>query len=217
MGGEPGRWLGKTTRTSATLLAGDVKPDSRGSRRNAVDVLTGGASATYGGGCRRGCCELRHERPLRGACAIDANAGHLQPQRSQTDGSTVWKPAKKQSLPVFLKVTGTPLGRVRNKDITPESWVIISPTVRGNFEGYLGYRRNSPITADHRDHSACVLTAFIRLALLLLGFEQFGADGPFRGPPAAASRWNPDGTLASKVYNRFNYAASHYLQRIDER
>ena len=27
----------------------------------------------------------------------------------------------------------------------------------GNFEGYLGYRRTSPITADHRDHAACVL------------------------------------------------------------
>src|SRR5260370_39391377 len=57
----------------------------------------------------------------------------------------------------FPTVTGTNWDG-NNKDFT----VVLGQAFAdgaGHMEGYLGYRRTAPVTADHRDHAACVLTS----------------------------------------------------------
>ncbi|HUO36661.1 MAG TPA: TonB-dependent receptor, partial [Mycobacterium sp.] len=89
----------------------------------------------------------------------------------------------------------------------------------GNITSYLGYRRANQVTADHRDHSACQLSnsASSGGAPFACGGSSNSAPAVFENPTAGfAQQVTPDGGLADR-YARYNYAASHYLQRIDER
>jgi outer membrane receptor protein involved in Fe transport len=90
----------------------------------------------------------------------------------------------------------------------------------GNFEGYLGYRRASPATADHRDHAACVVDNGLDLSGSASPYVCSGssnsAPAVWFGSDGSANQISPTGDVVGR-YQRFNYAASHYLQRQDER
>src|SRR5262249_25243160 len=170
-----------------------------------VDVLTGGASSTYGADAVAGVVNFIMNDHFEGV-RVDANAGIYNHSNHQDWINPLL--AKRN----FPTVTGTNWDGA-NKDVT----LIMGHNFAdgaGNFEGYLGYRRESPITADHRDHAACVLTASFG--------SPYTCSGSSNSAPAVISgsggrvQVNPDGTLGPR-YQRYNYAASHYLQRIDER
>jgi outer membrane receptor protein involved in Fe transport len=116
----------------------------------------------------------------------------------------------------FAPVSGTNWDG-QNKDLT----VIMGHAFAdgaGHMEGYLSYRRTSPATADHRDFAACQLSAG--------GPFPYSCSGSSNSAPTVfydasvgdskSYQLSPNGTVVPK-YARFNYAASHYLQRIDER
>src|SRR6266403_1797782 len=122
-GGDPGAALGATP---AFASAADINqiPVALIDR---VDVLSGGASSTYGADA------------VSGVYNHSNHEGWINPLLS----------AKK-----FPTVNGTNWDG-NNKDFT----VVLGQAFAdgaGHFEGYLGYRRTAPITADHRDHAACV-------------------------------------------------------------
>src|SRR5262249_24158041 len=83
------------------------------------------------------------------------------------------------------------------------------------------YRRNSPITADHRDHAACVLdnghdlSSSGSVAPYVCGGSSNSAPAILFGQ-GAVGQVSPTSTFVPR-YARYNYAATHYLQRIDER
>jgi iron complex outermembrane receptor protein len=178
-----------------------------------VDVLTGGASSTYGADAVAGVVNFVMNDHFEGI-RIDANAGIFNHSNHQSWIDPLLTARK------FPAVTGTNWDG-ENKDVT----LIMGHNFAdgaGNMEAYLGYRRSSPITADHRDHAACVLDNGLDLTspTSFAPYKCFGssnsAPAVFFGSDSTANQIGPTGDVLGR-YQRFNYAASHYLQRNDER
>src|SRR5579864_659294 len=115
-----------------------------------VDVLTGGASSTYGADAVAGVVNFIMNDHFEGV-RVDANMGIYN-----HDNHNPWINGLLEARK-FPTVSGKNWDG-QNKDLT----VIMGHNFAdgaGNMEAYLGYRRTSPISADHRDHSACVLSA----------------------------------------------------------
>ena len=179
-----------------------------------VDVLTGGAASTYGADAVAGVVNFVMNDHFEGV-RVDANAG-IYNHSNHESGINPLLNAKG-----FPGVTGTDWDG-NNKDLT----LIMGHNFAdgaGNFEGYLSYRRNAPITADHRDHAACVVDDGLDLSNGAK-FSPYVCGGSSNSAPAviydqttfSSYQVNPNGSLVPK-YNLYNYAATHYLQRIDER
>ncbi|HWW81356.1 MAG TPA: TonB-dependent receptor [Steroidobacteraceae bacterium] len=175
-----------------------------------VDVLTGGASSTYGADAVSGVVNFVMNDHFEGV-RIDANAGIYNHNNHEGWVNPLI------TARGFPAVNGTNWDGA-NRDITAIMGHNFADGA-GNFEGYLGYRRANQVTADHRDHSACQLSnsASSGGAPFVCGGSSNSAPAVFENPTAHfADQVNPDGTLGPR-YARYNYAASHYLQRIDER
>jgi len=175
-----------------------------------VDVLTGGASSTYGADAVSGVVNFVMNDHFEGV-RIDANAGIYNHSNHEDWANPL---LTKRGFPT---VNGTNWDGA-NRDLTAIMGHNFADGA-GNFEGYLGYRRANQVTADHRDHSACQLSnsASSGGAPFVCGGSSNSAPAVFENPTAHfADQVNPDGTLGPR-YARYNYAASHYLQRIDER
>ena len=175
-----------------------------------VDVLTGGASSTYGADAVAGVVNFVMNDHFEGV-RMDANAGiYNHSNHEDWDNALLAKRG-------FPTVSGTNWDG-ENKDLT----LIMGHNFAdgaGNFEGYLGYRRTSPVTADHRDHAACQLSNDASSGAALpfaCGGSSTSAPSVFLQPATGYAQINPDGSLGPR-YARYNFAASHYLQRIDER
>ena len=179
-----------------------------------VDVLTGGAASTYGADAVAGVVNFVMNDHFEGV-RIDANAGIYN--HSNHNG---W-------INPLLAARGFPTVSGTNWDGQNKDFTLIMghnfADGAGNFEGYLGYRRTSPITADHRDHAACVVDNGLDLTSGT-SFAPYVCGGSSNSAPSVIYNQNTfsslqvdaTGNLVPK-YQRFNYAASHYLQRIDER
>jgi len=173
-----------------------------------VDVLTGGASSTYGADAVAGVVNFVMNDHFEGV-RVDANFGIYNHSNHNAWINPLLEDRK------FPTVTGTNWDG-QNKDIT----MIMGHNFAdgaGNMEAYLGYRRSSPITADHRDHAACVLSASSPGSPYICGGSSNSAPTVFYNQTDFSSlQLDANGNPVPK-YQRFNYAASHYLQRIDER
>jgi iron complex outermembrane recepter protein len=175
-----------------------------------VDVLTGGASSTYGADAVAGVVNFVMNDHFEGV-RVDANAGIYNHQNHEN-----WVDPLLTARG-FPTVTGSNWDGA-NKDIT----LIMGHNFdegSGNFEGYLGYRKTTAVTADHRDHAACQLSNGETT-----GAAPFSCGGSSNSAPAVF--YNPSIGYISQVaangalvdrYAKYNYAASHYLQRNDER
>jgi iron complex outermembrane receptor protein len=179
-----------------------------------VDVLTGGAASTYGADAVAGVVNFVMNDHFEGV-RIDANAGIYNHSNHES-----W-------IDPLLTQTGTPVPTGTNWDGANKDITLIMghnfADGAGNFEGYLGYRRTSPITANTRDHSACVLNNGLDLSSGA-NFAPYICDGSVNSAPSvifnqqtfAPGQVAPNGSIVP-YYQSYNYAASHYLQRIDER
>ncbi len=219
MGGDPGGGAPASTNLGYTSAA-DINqiPVALVER---VDVLTGGASSTYGADAVAGVVNFVMNDHFEGV-RVDSNFGIYNHSNHQAWINPL---LQKRNFPT---VSGTNWDG-ENKDIT----LILGHNFAdgaGNFEGYLGYRRNSPITADHRDHAACTLdnghdlTSYGSFAPYVCGGSSnsapaviFGSGGAFQVSDGSAAAGSPSGTLVDHRFQRYNFAATHYLQRIDER
>jgi len=206
-GGDPGAALGATP---AFASAADINqiPVALIER---VDVLTGGASSTYGADAVAGVVNFIMNDHFEGI-RLDSNFGVYN--HSNHEGFINPLLTAKN----FGAVNGTNWDG-NNKDFT----VVLGQAFAdgaGHMEGYLGYRRTAPITADHRDHAACVLTS----AGSSTSAGPYVCSGSSNSAPAVfynastgkSYQLDPTGTVVSK-YARYNYAATHYLERNDER
>ena len=215
MGGDPAAGAPSTTAVSGSSAA-DVNqiPVALIER---VDVLTGGAASTYGADAVAGVVNFVMNDHFEGV-RVDANAGIFN--HSNHEG---W-------LDPLLQAEGSPVPTGSNWDGANKDLTLIMghnfADGAGNFEGYLGYRRTDPITANTRDHSACVLNNNIDLSSGA-SFGPFQCHGSINSAPSviigptingntAVGQVSPTGTLTD-YYQSYNYAATHYLQRIDER
>lgn len=210
MGGDPGAGAPSTTNLGYGSAA-DVNqiPVALIDR---VDVLTGGASSTYGADAVAGVVNFIMNDHFEGV-RVDANVG-IYNHSNHNKWINPLLAARK-----FPTIGGTNWDG-ENKDLT----LILGHNFAdgaGNFEGYLGYRRESPITADHRDHAGCVLDNGLDLSSGS-SFSPYICGGSSNSAPAvlltsgAPVQVGADGTFGPR-YARYNYAATHYLQRIDER
>jgi iron complex outermembrane recepter protein len=181
-----------------------------------VDVLTGGASSTYGADAVAGVVNFIMNTHFDGF-RVDANVGIYNHSNKEDWLSPLYKAAG------FTPITGTSWDGA-NKDLT----LVLGNSFAdgaGHFEGYLGYQRQNPVTADRRDHAGCGLSFTGTPAAYSCGGSSNSAPAVIKTADLAHSAQICDpafgctgtpGSLVSK-YNLFNFSASHYLQRIDER
>jgi len=213
MGGDPAAGAPSTTALSG-VSAADINqvPVALIDR---VDVLTGGAASTYGADAVAGVVNFVMNDHFEGV-RVDANGGIYN--HGNHEG---WLD------PLLASSSGTAVPIGSNWDGANQELTLIMgqnfADGAGNFEGYLGYRKTDPITANSRDHSACVLNNNLNLSSGA-SFGPYTCDGSVNSAPAvlfnqetfAAGQVGPGGNIVP-FYQSYNYAATHYLQRIDER
>src|SRR5580698_3882771 len=174
-----------------------------------VDVLTGGAASTYGADAVAGVVNFVMNDHFEGV-RIDANAGIYNHSNHES-----W-------IDPLLTQTGTPVPTGTNWDGANKDITLIMghnfADGAGNFEGYLGYRRTSPITANTRDHSACVLNNGLDLSSGA-SFGPYTCHGSINSAPSiifpnatgpGIAQVLPNGTLnTTGPYQTYNFAGSH--------
>ena len=140
-GGDPGAALGATP---AFASAADINqiPVALIDR---VDVLTGGASSTYGADAVAGVVNFVMNDHFEGI-RLDSNFGVYNHKNHES-----W-------INPLLADKGFPTVNGTNWDGNNKDFTVVLGQAfadgAGHMEGYLGYRRTAPITADHRDHAA---------------------------------------------------------------
>jgi iron complex outermembrane receptor protein len=206
-GGDPGAALGATP---AFASAADINqiPVALIDR---VDVLTGGASSTYGADAVAGVVNFVMNDHFEGI-RLDSNIGIYNHKNHEG-----W-------IDPLLADKGFPTVNGTNWDGNNKDFTVVMGQAfadgAGHMEGYLGYRRTAPITADHRDHAACTLSS----AGSSTSAGPYVCSGSSNSAPAvfynastgASYQISPTGDVVPK-YQRYNYAATHYLERNDER
>lgn len=180
-----------------------------------IDVLTGGASATYGADAVAGVVNFVMDADFTGF-RVDANLGAYHHDN------------RNRIVPDFLDASGgaqSGYGYPRGGTLDGEQFdaTLAFGTRfadgRGHVTAYAGYRKASPILQGARDFSAC--------ALLDMG-EGTQCGGSFTTAPAAAAFFvdgmgQPviatvgEGTLAPGIAGLYNYAPFNNLQRADRR
>ena len=113
-----------------------------------VDVLTGGASATYGADAVAGVVNFVLQKNFSGV-KLDANAGFFLHDNTNTTMQGL------ESARGIVSPTGTSADGWR-KDVTLTLGVN-APNGRGNATVYAGYRETDAVTEGQRDYSACTL------------------------------------------------------------
>ena len=182
-----------------------------------VDVLTGGASATYGADAVAGVVNFVMDTDFTGF-RIDANYGlFMHDNRNKT-------------LPPLLDARANagfsgfnyPSGNTADGgqyDITA-SFGTAFDDGHGHATAYVGYRRARPVLQSKRDYSACTLQSNAR-NVLSCGGSLTNAQGTalYFTPASTSSTVGAlgPGTLSQGVQNRYNFAPLNYFQRPDER
>jgi outer membrane receptor protein involved in Fe transport len=181
-----------------------------------VDVLTGGAASIYGADAVAGVVNFIMNTHFDGF-RVDANIGIYNHNNHEDWLTPIYQAAG------YTPITGTNWDGA-NKDLT----LVLGQSFadgKGHFEGYLGYQRASPLTADRRDHTGCGLSFTGTPAIFSCGGSSNTAPTVIKTADLAHSRQvcdpafgctGAEGDLVRK-YNLFNFSASHYIQRIDER
>jgi outer membrane receptor protein involved in Fe transport len=179
-----------------------------------VDVLTGGASATYGADAVAGVVNFVMDTEFEGF-KIDANYGvYMHNNDNQFIRSILDKEA---GNPDYAYPKGQTVGGGQY-DITA-SFGTSFDDGRGHATAYVGYRRANPLLQGRRDYSSCAIGAD--------DFDTFSCGGSGTAAPGNANYFLPGatgatlnalgaGTIAPGA-NIYNFAPVNYYQRPDER
>jgi iron complex outermembrane receptor protein len=181
-----------------------------------VDVLTGGASATYGADAVAGVVNFVMKKDFEGL-QIDVNAGGYQNGNYDTK-------AQAANSALGYKPPTSPVFDGRTIDVSL-IFGASSPDGKGNVEGYLGYRYISPVTEAARDYSFCAITvsgqnyscggsSTSRFATIRTYNAAFASTGRYQVDPTAPKTLDAYTGAANQLYN---YAPENYYQRPDER
>lgn len=215
------------------LMPGDVSSSAAdlnfvpSSMVKRVDVLTGGASATYGADAVAGVVNFVMDSDMEGL-RIDANYGFYQ----HNNRNLTVRPILDARANAGLAGYGYPKGSVVDGgqfDATV-SFGTKFDDGRGHASAYFGYRQADPILQRRRDYSACTiqntgarLTNPTRLnpaAPLQCGGSLTSATGTaifFDNSSSSTVGALGAGTVGVAALNRYNFAPLNYFQRPDER
>lgn len=178
-----------------------------------VDVLTGGASATYGADAVAGVVNFVMIDNFQGL-RIDANAASYQHANYET------------GLQNLVTSSGFPVARGSTWDGGTKSMTVVFGTNfaddRGNITTYLGYLNVNPVLQNSRDFSSCQLgsgTVFSCSGSATAAPGLFiDNNGPTSPPGANEYTIGPHGSLLPATQEAlFNYGPYNYYQRPDRR
>jgi outer membrane receptor protein involved in Fe transport len=188
-----------------------------------VDVLTGGASATYGADAVAGVVNFIMLKNFEGV-RIDAQYSGYQHENHEGSIQSVLRTAQANATdPTQYKF---PTGSSFDGEGSEVSLVlgVNAPDGKGNITAYATYRQNNPVLEGARDFSSCALNSGDT-------FAQFGCGGSSTAFPA---RVGGDSAISGQVaqivdpatFNTFrprtgkdvfNFAPQNYFVRPDER
>jgi iron complex outermembrane receptor protein len=183
-----------------------------------IDVLTGGASSTYGADAVAGVVNFVMNDHFEGF-RVDANASEYEHhQHSSIMQATVL--ASGDALPSSTVNDG------KTKDIT----FLLGKNFAdgaGNFTAYGSYRRVDALLESQRDFSACTpdLSGASPTGFVCGGsstsatgrFEPISANGAPAANPGSYTVSPSGGFVPFTAANKYNYAPTNYFQRPDER
>lgn len=179
-----------------------------------VDLLTGGASATYGADAVSGVVNFVIDKEFTGF-KLDLNDGFYQHGNSNSVVRSAIDTANAQGLPGFNYPNGS-VADGNNFDGTLAYGTKFADGA-GHLMIYAGYRNVSAITQNRRDYSACTL----RSATTCGGSATSGSGNGayFTEAGGASSTLGMLGahTLTTGTSSRYNFAPTNYYQRPDER
>ncbi|MFC4293862.1 TonB-dependent receptor plug domain-containing protein [Novosphingobium tardum] len=189
-----------------------------------VDVLTGGASATYGADAVAGVVNFIMDTDFTGF-RIDANYGLYT--HSNHDKTT--PPLLLARQKAGFKNYGFPTGHNADGaqyDVTASFGANFADNA-GHFTAYVGYRKANPLLQARRDFSSCTIqnTGSASATGAVTGLQ---CGGSATSDTGTVFYFQSDttsstvgalgaGTLTRGTLNRYNFAPLNYFQRPDER
>jgi iron complex outermembrane receptor protein len=183
-----------------------------------VDVLTGGASSTYGSDAVAGVVNFIMKKDFEGL-QVDVNYGGYE-------NGNYDKVSQAANHALNYPVPTSPVydGQTVNVTVT---FGANSPDGKGNVEGYLDYRHIDPVTEGTRDYSFCSQSLTnggkgfkcggsetAANATILTYDANFNSFGAYQVSPTGKGVLNPFTGAPNQLYN---YAPENYFQRNDER
>ena len=214
------------------LMPGDVSDSAAdlnfipASMVKRVDVLTGGASATYGADAVSGVVNFVMDTDFTGL-RIDMNYGVYQ----HNNRNSITPPLLNARTNAGFANYAYPVGSVVDGgqfDGTVSFGTKFDDD-RGHASAYFGYRKANPVLQARRDYSACTIqntgaatgSALNPAAPLQCGGSATSATGTafFFSTSSSSSTVGAlgAGTLTQGTLNRYNFAPLNYFQRPDER
>jgi iron complex outermembrane receptor protein len=180
-----------------------------------VDVLTGGASATYGADAVAGVVNFIMLKNFEGV-RIDAQYSGYQHDNGDTAVQNIVKTAAAgASNPAQFAL---PPNSVFDGEGSEVSLVLGSnaPDGKGNITAYATYRQNNPILEGARDFSACTLNSGTP------NFAEFGCGGSGTAFPARVGNFVVNPATFNTFTPRtaadvFNFGPQNFFVRPDER
>jgi iron complex outermembrane receptor protein len=179
-----------------------------------VDVVTGGASATYGSDAIAGVVNFIMKRDFQGV-QIDGQYGFYQHSNGET-----WI-QNQQAAKGFNLAPGS-LTDGNKRDV---SLIIGTNTAGGdgNVTGYFTYHQQSPVAGNHRDFSNCQLVSSVASGAPANALNCIGSPNSNQfivgGAPysVVGNQFLPYPQPGSVPPPEFNSSAYEYMQRQDER
>ena len=180
-----------------------------------VDVLTGGASATYGADAVAGVVNFLMMKNFEGV-RIDAQYSGYQHNNDESFiQSVVRTAAAHASDPRQFALPSSNIWDGEGSEVT----MIIganAPDGKGNVTAYAAYRQNNPVLEGERDFSSCTLNSGTP------NFAQYGCGGSGTAYPARVGSFIVDPTTFNTFRPRtgsdvFNFGPQNYFVRPDER
>ena len=180
-----------------------------------VDVLTGGASATYGADAVAGVVNFIMLKNFEGV-RIDAQySGYQHDNHEGAIQSVLRTAAAGASDPSQFKF---PTGSSWDGEGSEVTMILgaNAPDGKGNVTAYAAYRQNNPILEGARDFSSCTLNSGTPT------FAEFGCGGSGTAFPARVGSFIVDPTTFNTFRARtgadvFNFGPANYFVRPDER
>jgi iron complex outermembrane receptor protein len=180
-----------------------------------VDVLTGGASATYGADAVAGVVNFIMLKNFEGV-RIDAQySGYQHTNHEDEIQSVVRTAAANATQPSQFTLPSKNQFGGEGSEVT----LVLganAPDGKGNITAYASYRQNNPILEASRDFSACGLNSGST-------FAQFGCGGSGTAFPARVGGFVVDPSGPGNTFRPvtshdvFNFAPQNYFVRPDER
>jgi iron complex outermembrane recepter protein len=190
-----------------------------------IDVLTGGASATYGADAVAGVVNFIMDTEFEGF-RLDANYSFYNHKNRNKVTPPILDARIAQGFSGFSYPTGT-----TNDGADLDATVSFGGKFgddKGHFMAYAGYRKAKPVLQSNRDYSACTVqvadgagNGFTRSSPLQCGGSATSATGTAfyfvsSTTSSTVGALGP-GTLTQGTLNRYNFAPLNYFQRPDER